>query len=70
MAAGAWSAAAMVAATIANANPFRKEGVVAEPRHFDPYQLFGEPRRRRQVPQLQVRVSQLKNLFDKTTRGQ
>ena len=40
MAAGAWSAVAVLAATVTNANPFRREGAVAEPRHFDPFQLL------------------------------
>ena len=42
MAAGAWSATAVLAATVTNANPFRREGAVAEPRHFDPFQLLAQ----------------------------
>jgi hypothetical protein len=69
MASGAWAATALVAATIANTNAFRPYGAWAEPRHFDPFQLL-PPGQRKAEPQLRVRVSQLKNLFDNTTRGQ
>ena len=69
MAAGAWSATALLAATLANTNPFRPEGFQAEPRHFDPFQLLGHGRPPKQEPQLRVRVGQLKHLFEKGTKG-
>jgi putative component of membrane protein insertase Oxa1/YidC/SpoIIIJ protein YidD len=69
MAAGAWSGVALLAATIVNANPFRREGFHAQPRHFDPYQLLTDERSDKPKPQIRVRVSQLRHLFDKTTRG-
>jgi hypothetical protein len=76
LALGAWSATALVCATLVNTNPFRGENApAAEPRHFDPFQLFcwdesGEPEwRRKAEPQpMKIRVSQLKNLFDKGRR--
>jgi hypothetical protein len=64
LAAGAWSSVALLAATIVNANPFRKDGFVGEPRHFDPYLLLADQKHRKEQPQLRVRVSQLKQLFD------
>jgi hypothetical protein len=70
MAAGAWSGTAVLAATVTNANPFRREGAVAEPRHFDPFQLLAQRPVAKQEPQLRVRVGQLKHLFEKDKRGQ
>jgi hypothetical protein len=64
LAAGAWSSVALLAATIVNTNPFRKEGFVAEPRHFDPHVLLADQKHLKQQPQLRVRVSQLKQLFE------
>jgi hypothetical protein len=76
LAQGAWSAAALVCATLVNTNPFRGENAPpAEPRHFDPFQLFGWDQStvsqrisRLEPPAMKVRVSQLKNLFDKGRR--
>jgi hypothetical protein len=70
MASGAWSATALLAATLANTNPFRPEGFQAEPRHFDPFQLLPHGGRQKSEPQLRVRVGQLKQLFDHSARGQ
>jgi hypothetical protein len=60
----------MLCATLANTNPFRPEGFHAEPRHFDPFQLLPHGGPPKAEPQLRVRVSQLKHLFDTSARGQ
>lgn len=70
MAAGAWSATALLAATIVNSSAFRADGFQAEPRHFDPFQLLPYGGQAKSEPQLRVRVGQLKQLFDHSARGQ
>lgn len=70
MASGRWAGVAMACATVANANPFREGGQVAEPRHFDPFALLGDWRRRKADPSVKVRVSVLKDVFiDQKARG-
>jgi hypothetical protein len=60
----------MICATVVNANPFRERGPVAEPRHFDPYQLLVDQRPARTEPKMRVRVSVLKDVFiDSKPRG-
>ena len=63
MATGRWRATGELCATIVNANPYRPEGVAAEPRHFDPYGLLASRRPHRESPGLKVRVSEIKRLF-------
>jgi len=63
MAEGAWAQSAMIAATTVNANPMRG-GKPMRLDEFDLYQVFESTGRKpRDVTQMKVRVSVLKDVF-------